>query len=85
MEDATYILLEKLYSEFKEFKSEVNDKVNDLLNKEDKDYLIFEDIMCKLQEISKILEKNNSDSKLQEQKIIDTIGEKIAMLMLRNF
>lgn len=85
MDDKSFELLTVFYNEFKDFKVEVNEKINDLVNKEDNDYRIFEDIVCKLEEMSKLIDKNYSVTTDQQQEILETLSEKIAMLMLRKF
>lgn len=85
MDDKSFELLTVFYNEFKDFKIEVNEKINDLVNKEDNDYRIFEDIVCKLEEMSKLIDKNYSVTTNQQQEILETLSEKIAMLMLRKF
>jgi hypothetical protein len=85
MDDKVLELLTKFYSEFQDYKREMDEKINDLAHKEDNDYRIFEDIVCKLAEMSKLIEKNYSVTTNQQQEILENLSEKIAMLMIRKF
>ena len=83
MDDKVFELVTKLYDEFNEFKRETNDKVNDLVNREDNDYRIFEDIVSRLDNLTKIIENNFGASSQLQNEILENLSEKIAMLMLR--
>lgn len=85
MDENELEILKNLSKEFREFKLEINDKVNELLSKENNDFKIFEDIVCKLDDMSRLIEKSSSDTKNQLMELNETLGEKIAMLMLRKF
>jgi hypothetical protein len=83
MDDKVFELVTKLYDEFHEFKRETNDKLNDLVNREDNDYRVFEDIVSKLDDLTKIIENNFDESSQLQKEILENLSEKIAMLMLR--
>lgn len=85
MDDDELSMLKNLNDEFNEFKAELTQKVNELVNRENNDFKIFEDIVCKLDDMSRLIERSNSDTKTQLMQINDTLSEKIAMLMLRKF
>ena len=85
MNDQELQLLKNLNNEFYEFKTQLTEKINDLIDRENNDFEIFENIVCKLDDLSRLIEKSNSEVKTELIQINDTISEKIAMLMLRKF
>lgn len=83
MNDDGMELLTRLYEEFSQFKTEINEKINDLIVKEDNDYRIFEDIVDKIGELKYVIEANHVESIEEQKEILESLSEKIAMLMLR--
>lgn len=78
-------ILQSLSEEFKEFRTEMTERINDLTNRENNDFKIFEDIVCKLDELTRLVEKSNSETREKLGEISDNISEKLAMLMLRKY
>lgn len=77
MEDKTFELLTKLYSEFVQFKNEVNEFKSDITENVNKTNLVLENVQDKLHEMSEIQESHYEENQRHHQEIVELLTEKI--------